>query len=89
MKSTATRRFWALLRALPPDVQILAEKNYQLWRQDPSHPSLHFRRLQGNSDRYTVRVGEHYRALGSLSGDTVAWLWIGSHAEYDRLTGRG
>ncbi len=85
MKSVGTRRFWALFEALPVGVQQLAVKNYQLWCHDPHHPSLHFRRLQGSSDRFSVRVGDHYRAVGTLSGDTVTWVWIGTHGEYDRL----
>ena len=62
--SVGTRRFWNLFRALPADIRKLAEKNYQLWCEDQNHPSLHFRRLKGNEDRYTVRIGDHYRALG-------------------------
>ena len=85
MKSVATRRFWVLFEALPADVQQLAVKNYELWRRDPNHPSLHFRRLRGSTDRFTIRIGDHYRALGKLSADTITWVWIGSHAEYDRL----
>ena len=64
VNSIATRRFWDLLHALPEDVQKLAVKNYHLWRRDPHHPSLRFRRLQGRDDRFSVRVGDHYRALG-------------------------
>jgi hypothetical protein len=62
VKSVATRRFWNLFQSLPEDIQKLALKNYQLWRRDPHHPSLRFRRLQGSEDRFTVRVGDHYRA---------------------------
>ena len=86
MRSVAARRFWALYHALPTDVQKLAVKSYRLWRRDPHHPSLRFRRLQGSDDLFTVRIGDHFRALGLLSGDTVTWIWIGTHAEYDRLT---
>lgn len=86
MKSSATKRFWSLFDALPEDVQKLAEKNYQLWRDNPQHPSLHFKRLAGGGHRFSVRVGEHYRAIGWKTGDQgVEWVWIGSHAEYDRL----
>jgi hypothetical protein len=87
VNSLATRRFWLLFHALPTDVQALAIKNYRLWRTDPHHPSLHFRRMQGSVDRFSVRVGDHYRALGRLSGDTMVWIWIGTHTEYDRLVG--
>ena len=85
VKSVATRRFWNLYHALPADVQALAVKNYLLWQRDPHHPSLHFRRLQGSTDRFSVRVGDHYRALGTLTAETITWVWIGTHAEYDRL----
>ena len=85
MNSVATRRFWNSFDGLPSDVQRLAVKSYRLWRRDPHHPSLHFRRLQGSADRFTVRVGDRHRALGTLTADTITWVWIGTHAEYDRL----
>ena len=87
MKSVASRRFWELFCSLPPDVQKLAVKNYELWQRDPHHPSLRFRKLKGSSDRFTVRVGDHYRALGRVTDDTITWVWIGSHTDYDRLVG--
>ena len=87
MKSTATRRFWGLSQALPSEVQDLAVKNYRLWRRNPHHPSLRFRRLQGSEDRFSIRVGDHYRALGRLAGEKMIWVWIGTHSDYDRLTG--
>jgi hypothetical protein len=85
MKSVATRRFWELFDALPVDVQKLAVKNYRLWRENPKHPSLRFRLLQGSKDRFTIRIGDHYRALGRLDSKTITWIWIGTHAEYDQL----
>jgi hypothetical protein len=87
VNSVATRRFWNLFHALPAEVQELAVKDYRLWQRDPQHPSLHFRRLKGSADRFSVRIGDHYRALGSLAADTITWVWIGTHAEYDRLVG--
>jgi hypothetical protein len=83
--SVATRRFWELFRALPVEVQKLAVKNYHLWRQDPRHPSLRFRRLQGSEDHFSIRVGDHYRALGRQTRDKIIWVWIGTHSDYDRL----
>ncbi len=85
MRSVATRRFWTLFRELPGEVQDLAVKNYQLWRENARHPALRFRRLQGSEDRYSIRIGDHYRAIAWQNGDTVVWVWIGTHAEYDRL----
>jgi hypothetical protein len=89
MKSVATRRFWNLFHSLPADIQKLAVKNYHLWRRSPHHPSLHFRRLKGSEDCFTIRVGDHYRALGRLSSDTMRWVWIGTHSDYDQLLHSG
>jgi plasmid maintenance system killer protein len=86
MKSKATRRFWKTYAGLPVHAQTLANKTYELWRQNSQHPSLHFRKLKGGENRFSVRVGDHYRAIGYLAGDTVAWVWIGTHEDYNKLT---
>jgi hypothetical protein len=63
-------------------VRDLADRNFELLKADPSHPSLHFKSI----GRFrSVRVGLHYRALAVDSGGDLIWFWIGSHAEYDRL----
>jgi hypothetical protein len=73
-----------LFNALPEDGQQLALRSYELWRRNPQHPSLYFHRLRDHEDRFSVRIGHHYRALAKLTEDRV---WIGTHAEYDRLVG--
>ena len=86
MRSRCTRRFWKLHGALPAHVQSLAAKNYALWRADHSHPSLDFKKLKGGSGhRFSVRIGDHYRAIGHLAADSVEWVWIGSHEDYNQL----
>jgi hypothetical protein len=87
VNSAATRRFWELFQALPSEVQDLAVKNYRLWRRNPNHPSLRFRRLRGSEDRFSIRVGDHYRAIGRRAGEKMIWVWIGAHSDYDRLAG--
>ena len=88
MKSRATRRFWKLFAGLPSHIQQLAEKNYRLWSNDPNHPSLRFKTLHGQGDRFSVRIGDHYRAVGRKVDGGIEWVWIGSHEEYNKLTGR-
>jgi hypothetical protein len=69
---------------LPADVRALADKNFALFKADPRHPSLHFKRI---GRVWSVRVGDHYRALGTEVDDGILWFWIGTHAEYDRIVG--
>jgi hypothetical protein len=84
LKHFATPRFWACYRALPSAVQKLADEKYALLKSDPQHPSLHFKHI---GRIWSARVGLHYRVLGVDTPAGVAWFWIGTHAEYDRLVG--
>ena len=88
MKSQLTEEFVACFARLPDPVKAQARKQYRLWRDNPSHPSLHFKHIHGHEALYAVRVGLAWRALGLLEGDTITWFWIGSHAEYDTLLAR-
>ena len=82
MKHFASPQFWRLYRQLSPQVRDLADKNFQLLKADPKHPSLHFKKI---GKLWSVRVGAHYRALGLDKSEGVVWFWIGSHSDYDKL----
>ena len=84
MTHRASPRFWRCYRALPRDVQSLADKSYALLKTNPAHPSLHFKKV---AQFWSARVGLYYRALAVESGDDLAWFWIGSHADYDKPIG--
>ena len=84
MKHLASSRFWALYHALPADVRQIADKNFTLLKSDPRHPSLHFKRI---GELWSARVGDHYRAFGTDVEDGICWIWIGTHAEYDKIVG--
>ena len=85
MRHRKNARFQKAFDALPATVRAQAVKSFDLLKQDPSHPSLHFKKLR----RYwSVRVGGGYRALAVEADDGLVWFWIGSHAEYDRIVGR-
>jgi hypothetical protein len=65
--SRGTPEFWGLYEALPAAIKSVARKNYQLWVQNPFHPSLHFKPL--HKPNWCIRVGNHYRAVGIFVGD--------------------
>lgn len=83
MKSFRSREFKRWLEALPQGVQSLAQENFLLWKADPSHPSLHLKKLTPLN--WSVRIGIHYRAVGRFVEDGFLREWIGTHAQYDRL----
>ncbi len=85
MTSRTTSDFRTGLAKLPRDVQRAARASYLLFRDNPSHPSLHFKSVKGLEGVYSVRISLGYRALGRRDGSTIVWFWIGSHDEYDKL----
>ena len=86
MKSKTTPAFRRAYRKLPKDIQAEAKKSYLLWKANPFHPSLNFELISSDPPPplWSVRVTQHYRALGTRQGDTVTWLWIGDHREYEK-----
>lgn len=85
MNSKTTRQFWKLYDSLPLEIQRRARKAYELWRANPHHPSLHFKRVDDEEPVYSARVTDDYRVLGLLEGDTIIWFLIGKHEAYERL----
>jgi len=87
LKSRITEDFVSLFNKLPQRVQENARRSYRLWRENPTHPGLHFKKIHDQEPLYSVRIGRGWRALGLLEEDTITWFWIGSHADYDHLIG--
>jgi hypothetical protein len=85
VKSRTTSEFRKLFAALPEQVQEQTRVAYRQFKEDPSYPSLRFKKVHPELPIYSVRISRNYRAVGQLDGDTVIWFWVGSHADYDRL----
>ena len=82
MNHFASPNFWKCYSALPANIRELADKNFALLQTDPTHPSLHFKKV----GRFrSARVGLQHRALAVEVEDGLLWFWIGDHAEYERL----
>ena len=82
MKHKTASSFWACYECLPMDIRNLADKNFQILKADPSHPSLQFKKV---GKVWSARVGAHYRAIATPIEAGFLWVWIGTHAEYDKL----
>ena len=78
MKHYAAPSFWKCYDDLPKAIKELADKNYELLKHNPTHPSLHFKKIQ---NYFSVRVGLKYRALGIAIDEDVLWFWSGTHTE--------
>ena len=82
MKSSTTPRFWQAYANLPPPIKLSARKQYLLWRENPRHPSLQFKKV---GPFWSIRITEDYRSLALLRNDIYHWFWIGTHAAYERI----
>ena len=85
IESRTTRRFRHAYANLPEEARRQARQAYLLFRENPRHPSLRFKKVDEQSNTCSVRVGLGYPALGVMGGSTVVWFWIGAHADHDRL----
>ena len=88
MNSRTTKRFRRAFDQPPERIQQRARLAYQLFREDPHHASLRFKKIHATRPIFSVRVGLAYRALGVREGDDMIWFWVGSHADYDQLVSR-
>jgi hypothetical protein len=82
MRHFTSPAFWDCYTQLPNRIQELADRNYELLKNNPYHPSLHLKKV---GKYWSVRIGLRYRAIGVEIEDGVLWFWIGTHADYDDL----
>ncbi len=87
MKSRTTDKFWKCYDELPAEIRKQAREAYRLFRQDPYHPGLHFKRVHSAEPVFSARVSRNYRSVGIVQGDEIIWFWIGTHDAYERLIG--
>ncbi len=81
MKSSVTPRFWTLYNVLRR-----AGKAYAPWQENPSHPSLHFKKV---GKLWSARIDDNLRVLAEVREDVTYWLWIGDHSTYEAMIKAG
>ena len=74
-----------LYHSLPSAIQKIADKNFQILKENSKHPSLHFKKV---GKYWSARVGLAHRALAVTIDENLLWFWIESHiSDYDKLLG--
>ncbi|RMG67056.1 MAG: hypothetical protein D6710_11820 [Nitrospirae bacterium] len=77
-----TDEFWKAFSRLPQVIQERAKKQFELLKENPSHPSLHFKKV---GKFWSVRISDFYRALALKDEDDYIWVWIGNHDDYEKM----
>lgn len=85
MLSHINARWKKSYKNLPKQVRKTANKQYKIFKQDPYHPSLHFKKIHSTKPIFSARVNQNYRTIGILNENIIIWFWIGSHDDYDKL----
>ena len=86
--SVRTRQFKKLFTRLPQHIQEIAQRKFELFLQDPHHPSFHRKIIQSTSHlahpHYEFRITRNYRATCFVDEGTYVWVFIGTHADFDQ-----
>lgn len=83
----AATDFWETYRRLPPEIRTRADKQFELLKTNPQHPSLQLKKIgeRHGEEIWSARVTLSYRALAIKRADGYLWFWIGDHKGYDAL----
>ena len=93
-KNRTTHQFREQYARLPEQIRQATRASCILFDKDPRHPSLRLHDLEDNKrgqhvpDSTSVSVTMQYRAIYVTKDDQNRWYWIGTHADFDKFTGR-
>ena len=81
-KIQLTERFLELYCSLPPSIRKKIDRQISLLADDPRHPSLQTKIIQGTNGIYEARVDLHYRlTYERLPGDILLLRVVAKHDE--------
>jgi hypothetical protein len=75
-------------------VQELGKLTFRMFVENPAHPSLRQHALEDNkrgshrNHSFAVSLNMQYRAIYVVVDDVNVWYWVGTHAAFDRFTGK-
>lgn len=81
MRFIVTARFRQAYRSLPDSLRGKADKAIRLLAENPRHPSLHLKKIQGTSGIWEARVDRGCRMTLEISADAFILRNIGKHDE--------
>lgn len=74
-----TERFKQDFQSLPQAIQRRTEKQLTLFLQNPRHPSLRIKKLEGMSDLWEGRITRKYRFTFQMLEDRCVLRRVGPH----------
>lgn len=74
-----TKRFDREFARLSKELQKLCAKALVLLADNPHHPSLRVKKMQGHPDIWEARLSEGYRVTFNMDGDVCILRRVGPH----------
>jgi hypothetical protein len=83
--SKRTKAFKKLFDSLPDHIKENAPKQYKLFLENQSHPSLRTKLIGSTRNKklkvYEVTVGMGYRATYFRDEDVYVWFWVEDYCD--------
>ncbi len=79
MRVLAYEGFRDFYRKLPSPIQKKVDKQLRLLANNPRHPSLQVKKIQGTPGIWEARVDRRYRLSFEMSSDTIYLRVVGNH----------
>ncbi len=76
------KRFQEEFIALPRKIQLRVVKQLDLFLQNPRHPSLRIRKMEGQKNIWEGHVTRGYCFTFKISGNIYVFRRIGTHSIY-------
>ena len=80
MKVSFTKPFKRDYHALPKEIQELINKQIAHLMENPHHPSLRIKKMEGHESVWEARVTKGYRMTFQVHGDTCLLRRVGTHS---------
>ena len=79
MKIAFTRPFKRDYQGLPENIQKQVDEQIIRLMDNPKHPSLRLKKMEGHETMWEVRITAGYRMTFQINGDTCFIRRVGTH----------
>lgn len=80
MKVAFTKPFKRDYNELPEHIQEQIDKQITQLLENPKHPSLQIKKMEGRESIWEARITKGYRMTFQIDGDTYLLRRVGTHA---------
>jgi addiction module RelE/StbE family toxin len=80
VKVSFTKPFKRDYKGLPQNIQDQTDKQIIHLMENPKHPSLNIKKMEGHKSIWEARITKGYRMTFQIDGDTCLLRRVGTHS---------